>query len=211
MKIKILAGWACAGVGLLAMLLPSAQAGTVKVDWDVTTATCVVDTTPSGTISLADVDVSGLLGTSAPSFKTAGGVPFTVNISGCNGGITNAPGVRPVVKVTGGGGLVTIPGYGNQWLFKSGGDSEGVYIVLVKKNIKDGSDTQNVEVGEGTYLYVPGYGTDNVIPAGPPIPINLTAAVACGNPKKGTPAMCQKATTRAGDLRASFAFEFQYH
>lgn len=211
MKTNTTTRWVRAALSLLAVLSTSAQAVDVPVTWNVATATCVVSTTPSEILALGEVDVSGILGASAPSFKTVGGIPFSIDISGCNDGISIGSGVRPSVNVTGAGGPVVTPGYANKWLFKSGGDSEGVYIVLVKGSKSDGSDPNNIEVGDNTWLYVPGYGTDSIIPASVTPSIHLTAAVACGNPGQGTPKMCRKETTRAGDLRASFTFAFQYH
>ncbi|MCW2457374.1 UNVERIFIED_ORG: hypothetical protein M2414_005143 [Rahnella aquatilis] len=190
------------------MLTAAAQAAsTLPVDWEVAKTSCEVRTDPAVTVPLGEVNVTALFG-GTTSFAHAGDTKFSIIIESCNGGISALPGVRPTVKVH--GDLVTTPGYANKWLFKSGGDSAGLYIVLRKANKGDGDATGDFEVAQDESLYVPGYGTNTVVPANKQIPIYLTAAVACGNPTKGTPKMCVPATTRAGELNAGFTLTFGY-
>lgn len=202
---------AAMAAGALLTLLPAATHAanaTTAVSWEVAAASCEISTDPPLIIPLGEVDVAPLFASPQTSWKTVGKTPFKIVINSCNGGISALPNVRPSVKVS--GTTPAIPGYSNNFLFKNGGDSSGVYIVLVKQNLTDGSDTGNIEVKNNSWLWVPGYGANTVLPSAMQFEIPLTAAVACGN-FSVTNEMCKgEAKVRAGDLNASFTLQFEY-
>lgn len=188
----------------------SAVAGdTTDFSWTMTSATCDVTTTPVGALDLGFIDPNPLV--SGVSWTRSADRSLTVDLT-CTG--TAGTGVRPSVKVSGTSMASASGDTGTpfNYLFKDSGTSVGYGVILRKLNAAGGSNTDDIKVKNGEFLFVPKdasgntwYGTGETLPATVSIP--LTAAVACG---EASVAWCQSTGMSPGTLLAAINFEFAY-
>ncbi|AYA08389.1 hypothetical protein D3Z09_18300 [Rahnella aquatilis] len=203
--------WAALG-GVMVMSSSTAQAAgnQALVTWDVSAPTCEVTADP--VISLGDVNATPIF--SPATTKTwlhAGEKSFELTVYDC-AGIPSGSSLIPDILVT--GDEANIVDDSNRQLFKTGGDSSGMYIVLYKDDPKMGSETGNPHIANNTYLYIPKtpgsktyFGGGDVLASGTEYKIPLKAAVACG---RQVAEGCKNPNARAGTLSASFSFIFAY-
>lgn len=208
------------GFVLMVILNAAAHAAnnSTLVTWDVTQPTCEMDGPTTVTLGDSDgnVDVSQIFyPATTATWLHAGEKSFELTVNQCNGALPSGTNLIPDILVEG----TPFDAQGdnlNQWeqLFKTGGDSSGVYIVLYKSDQTMGSDTGNKHIANNTYLYIPTtpgaktyFKSGEYLAPSTDYKIPLMAAVACG---RQVATGCRNPNARAGYLYASFTFTFAY-
>lgn len=177
------------------VVLSASANDTTNFSWYVPASTCAIST--NGPVHLGDVDpVAGL----GQNWKPLNKTPVNIQLTCTDGAGMGVPSV-----VASGKTLDKSP-----FMFKTSGTSVGFGFILLKLTpLSDSSDDpNNAEVQIGRHLYIPkpdgGWLKTGETPAGI-YNLPLTAAVTCGRT-----AWCDANKLKAGSLKGSVTFTFQY-